>query len=97
MSTSNDQDPIRPSDIAFTPVTAADSGKADNLPWQQRRASWVALAICVLLALVVIFVLPALVQPPDTPPVPIASDRTATPTAESPFRDAQLALSLIHI
>ncbi|MEP3856271.1 MAG: hypothetical protein ABJM39_04410, partial [Porticoccus sp.] len=68
MSGSNDQDPIRPSDIAFTPVTPEDSGKADNLPWQQRPASWVALAICVLLALVVIFVLPALIQPPAPPP-----------------------------
>ncbi len=91
MSGCNDQDPIRPSDIAFTPVTPEDSRKADNLPWQQRPASWVALALCVLLALVVIFVLPALIQPPDTPPVPIVSDRTAAPTAESPFRDAQLA------
>ena len=88
---SNDQDPIRPTDIAFTPITAGDSGKPDNLPWQQRRATWAALVICVLLALVVIFVLPALIQPPDTPPVPISSDRPAAPTTESPFRDAQLA------
>ncbi|WP_438951505.1 hypothetical protein [Porticoccus sp.] len=91
MTVSNDQDPIKPTDIAFTPITTGDSKKADSLPWQQQRTTWAALAICVLLALLVIFVLPAMIQPPNTTPVPISSDGPTTVTTESPFRDAQLA------
>ena len=83
-------DPIQPADIPLTktPTTPVES----IIPWQQQRTTYVALAICILLALVVIFVLPSLIKPPETIPVVIGSETTpAQAVKESPFRDAQLA------
>jgi tetratricopeptide (TPR) repeat protein len=62
------------------------------IPWQQQRATYIALAICILLALVVIFVLPSLIKPPETTPVVIGGEASPTQALqESRFRDAQLA------
>lgn len=89
MTGSHDFEPIKPVELSLTQNTPPTSAP---LPWQQRRSTWVALAVCALLALMVIFVLPSLVKPPELPPVPveIGTPTTSAP-AESPFRDAQLA------
>lgn len=89
MSGSHDFEPINPIDL---PLTHQASPSREPVPWQQRRSTWAALAICVLLALLVIFVLPSLVQPPQQPPVLIDTAAENRPAlAESPFRDAELA------
>jgi len=88
-NSSRDFEPIKPADL---PLTQQSPQPGEPIPWQQRRSTWVALAVCVLLALAVIFVLPALVTPPTTAPVAIdTGDNTRPAVAESPFRDAQLA------
>ncbi|TNE76429.1 MAG: hypothetical protein EP334_08405 [Gammaproteobacteria bacterium] len=89
MSGSHDFEPIKPAELPLTQNTPASG---DPVPWQQRRSTWLALAVCVLLALLVIFVLPSLVKTPDQPPVLIETTGQPAPAlAESPFRDAQLA------
>ncbi|WP_461516594.1 hypothetical protein [Porticoccus sp.] len=89
MTGSHDFEPIKPVELSLTQNTPPTSAP---LPWQQRRSTWVALAICALLALMVIFVLPSLVKPPELPPVPVETGiPTTSAPAASPFRDAQLA------
>lgn len=89
MTGSNDFEPIKPADL---PLTSNTPPVSEPLPWQQRRSTWAVLAVCILLALVVIFVLPSLVKPPALPPVLIdTGSQNAPALAESPFRDAQLA------
>ena len=79
------------------PLTNAPLSKEENLaketiPWQQRPTTYVALALSILLALIVIFVLPSLVKPPETTPVVINPEAISTQAVqEAPFRDAQLA------
>ncbi|MDP1520988.1 hypothetical protein Q8A57_08410 [Porticoccus litoralis] len=88
MADSNDFEPIKPAEF---PLTQNTLQPGEPVPWQQRRSTWVALAICVLLALLVIFVLPALVPTPKGPPVAIETGNSQAPAlSESPFRDAQL-------
>jgi len=90
MASSNNGDPIRPADIPLT-QTAPPSQRAP-VPWQQKPVTYIALAGSILLALVVIFVLPSLVKPPQTPPVIIEPEAIQTQAVkETPFRDAQLA------
>ncbi|WP_461480875.1 hypothetical protein [Porticoccus sp.] len=89
MTGSNDFEPIKPADL---PLTSNTPPVSEPLPWQQRRSTWAVLVACILLALVVIFVLPSLVKPPELPPVLIdTGTQNAAALAESPFRDAQLA------
>ncbi len=87
---SNNGSPIQPADIPLTKIPAAPVEPI--IPWQQQRATYIALAICILLALVVVFVLPSLIKPPETTPVVIGAEAApAQAVKESPFRDAQLA------
>jgi hypothetical protein len=93
MTSSNDFEPIKPADVPLTQPETKNASAAT--PWQQRPSTYVALATCVLLALIVIFVLPLLIRPAGTPTVIIESQGTAELPApavkETPFRDAQLA------
>jgi tetratricopeptide (TPR) repeat protein len=93
MTSSNDFEPIKPAEV---PLTQAEKSTAPSpLPWQQRPSTYVALAVCILLALLVIFVLPLLIKPVDTPAVIIQpesmSDQSPATVQETPFKDAQLA------
>ncbi|TNF07867.1 MAG: hypothetical protein EP323_02420 [Gammaproteobacteria bacterium] len=89
MADNNDFEPIKPAEF---PLTQNTPKPGETIPWQQRRSTWVALAVCVLLALLVIFVLPAMVPTPKGPPVTIETGNNQTPSiSESPFRDAQLS------
>jgi tetratricopeptide (TPR) repeat protein len=81
---------IVPADVPLTQTIK--TSKKEALPWQQRPTTYIALAISILLALIVIFVLPSLIGPPDTPAVIIEPQSTSGNTVqETPFRDAQLA------
>jgi len=83
-------DPIQPADIPLTKIQ--ETPLEEVIPWQQRPATYIALAICILLALVVVFVLPSLIKAPQTAPVVIGAQTVpAQAVKESPFRDAQLA------
>ena len=88
-------DPIQPTDIPLTrpqqqPITAT----SEPAP-QQKTAVVIGLAVMVLLALAVVFVLPELITQPDlsqqsaqTPP---EEQQTTSKPLESPWQEAQLA------
>jgi tetratricopeptide (TPR) repeat protein len=90
MESNNGFDPIKPADITLTqPASAARENK---LPWQQQPMTYIALAISILLALAIIFILPLLIKPADTPAVIIKPQEAQLPSLkESPFKDAQLS------
>ena len=77
---------ITPIDIPLTQPVGQPT--APDLQWHQKPKVWGALALTLLLALAVIFVLPRLVAPPDTAPAVIPL--TPPPPEEMPFQDAQL-------
>ena len=77
---------ITPIDIPLTQPVGQPT--APDLQWHQKPKVWGALALTLLLALAVIFVLPRLVAPPDTAPAVI--QLTPPPPEEMPFQDAQL-------
>lgn len=92
MTSGNDFEPIKPAEVPLTHTSQASS--PTPLPWQQRPTTYIALGISVLVALIVIFVLPSLIKPPETPAVVIESKTTSqhvSSVKESPFKDAQLA------
>ena len=81
---------IVPADVPLTQTNG--TSKKEALPWQQQPTTYIALAISILLALIVIFVLPSLIGPPNAPAVIIEPQPTSENTVqETPFRDAQLA------
>ena len=90
MESNNGFDPIKPADITLTqPASAAREKK---LPWQQQPMTYIALAISILLALAIIFILPLLIKPANTPAVIIKPQGAQLPSLkESPFKDAQLS------
>ena len=87
----NDPLEITPVEVPLT-QQGADSGDAPRY-WYQNRSTVIALAVAILLALVVIFVLPLFVAPVSQTPVEVSvSDSTpVTGTDESPWQEAQLA------
>lgn len=93
MTSSNDFEPIKPADVPLTQPQTKPASEAT--PWQQRPSTYIALGLCILLALVVIFVLPLLIKPTAAPTVIIEpqaiSEQSAAAVKETPFRDAQLA------
>ena len=92
MTSGNDFEPIKPAEVPLTQTSKAPTPTA--VPWQQRPTTYIALGISVLVALIVIFVLPSLIKPPETPAVVIEPKTTSqhvSSVKESPFKDAQLA------
>lgn len=90
MESNNGFDPIKPADITLT--QPANAVREKTLPWQQQPMTYIALAISILLALAIIFILPLLIKPADTPAVIIKLQEAQLPSLkESPFKDAQLS------
>lgn len=89
MESNNGFDPIKPADINLT--QSATDVRENKLPWQQQPITYISLAISILLALAIIFILPLLIKPAETPPVIIKPQGAQQSNLkESPFKDAQL-------
>ena len=90
MESNNGFDPIKPADINLT--QPATDVRENKLPWQQQPMTYIALAISILLALAIIFILPLLIKPTETSAVIIKPQEAQLPSLkESPFKDAQLS------
>lgn len=90
MESNDGFDPIKPADIALT--QSATAAREKKLPWQQQPMTYIALVISILLALAIIFILPLLIKPAETPPVIIEPQDIQRPSVrEAPFQDAQLS------
>ncbi len=90
MESSKGFDPIKPADITLTQSATAKS--AEKLPWQKRPATYIVLIFSILLALFIIFALPLLIRPVETPTVIIEPQAIQLPSVkEAPFNDAQLS------
>lgn len=73
MESNDGFDPIKPADIALT--QSATAAREKKLPWQQQPMTYIALVISILLALAIIFILPLLIKPAETPLL-LSSHRT---------------------
>ncbi len=90
MESNNGFDPIEPADITLT--QSATTAREEKLPWQQQPTTYIALVISILLALAIIFILPLLIKPAETPAVIIEPQDIQRPSVrEAPFQDAQLS------